>query len=49
MRILRNGIINLTGITDDMLADAEDFSEVLKEFVGWCEDGQGKYEVYAWI
>lgn len=45
---LRNSIINLTGITDDILADAEDFSEVLKEFVGWCEDGQGKYEVYAW-
>lgn len=48
MSKLTDTIINLTGITDDLLADARDFSEVLKEFVDWCENGQGKYEVYAW-
>ena len=36
---------NLTGITNDMVADAPDFEAVLKDFAAWCADAE---TVYAW-
>ena len=35
----------LTGITNDMVADAADFETVLKDFAAWCDDAE---TVYAW-
>ena len=35
----------LTGITNDMVADAAGFETVLKDFAAWCEDAE---TVYAW-
>ena len=36
---------NLTGITNDMVADAADFETVLRAFDAWCGDAE---TVYAW-
>ena len=35
----------LTGITNDMVAEAPDFETVLGQFAAWCEDAE---TVYAW-
>ena len=35
----------LTGITNDMVAEAPDFETVLGRFAAWCEDAE---TVYAW-
>ena len=35
----------LTGITNDMVADAAVFETALKDFAAWCEDAE---TVYAW-
>ena len=35
----------LTGITNDMVADAAGFETVLEDFAAWCEDAE---TVYAW-
>ena len=35
----------LTGITNDMVAEAPDFETVLDRFAAWCEDAE---TVYAW-
>ena len=35
----------LTGITNDMVADAADFETVLKDFAAWCDDAE---TIYAW-
>lgn len=36
---------NLTGITNDMVADAQNFAAALAEFAAWCADAE---TVYAW-
>ncbi len=36
---------NLTGITNDMVADAPGFAAVLGDFAAWCDDAE---TVYAW-
>lgn len=36
---------NLTGITNDMVADAPNFAAALAEFAAWCADAE---TVYAW-
>ena len=36
---------NLTGITNDMVADAPDFETALNSFAAWCGDAE---TVYAW-
>ena len=36
---------NLTGITNDMVADAEGFETVLADFAAWCGDAE---TVFAW-
>ena len=35
----------LTGITNDMVADAADFETVLNDFAAWCDDAE---TIYAW-
>lgn len=35
----------LTGITNDMVADAPDFAPILARFAAWCDDAE---TVYAW-
>lgn len=37
--------IELTGITDEMLAKESEFSEVMDDFVKWCGDS---YTIYSW-
>ena len=39
-------ILKLTGITAEMLADADSFEAVLMRFCEWC--GSGDYIVYSW-
>ena len=38
-------IIKLTGITDDMLADAPAYAEAINSFIEWCSDAD---IIYAW-
>jgi DNA polymerase III epsilon subunit-like protein len=38
-------ITKLTGITDEMLADAPHYEEVIGDFIEWCDDSE---VVYAW-
>lgn len=45
---LSKHIQELTGISDEMLADAPDFQAVLAEFIDWCGRGEGGYTIYSW-
>ncbi len=42
---IREKIVNLTGITDETVAEAKNFEEVFYEFVAWCESD---YIIYSW-
>lgn len=41
-------IQKLTGITTEMLSDADDFAIVLNEFLTWCSAGGDHYDIYSW-
>lgn len=41
-------ISKLTGITDQTLEGAKDFSATLEEFISWCEKDDGRYEIFSW-
>lgn len=38
----------MTGITEDMLADAPGFEEAFGRFAGWCSATGHQYIIYAW-
>lgn len=42
--------VELTGITDDTVSDAEEFKECFYDFLDWCAsfDGMYGYEVFSW-
>ncbi|MCI5892877.1 MAG: exonuclease domain-containing protein [Clostridiales bacterium] len=42
--------VELTGISDETVADAADFEECFFDFLKWCGSFAGKngYEIYAW-
>jgi len=42
---IREKIVNLTGITDEKVAEAEGFEKVFSDFVEWCETD---YIIYSW-
>ena len=37
--------VELTGITDEMLVDAQLFADVMDEFIAWCGEN---YTIYSW-
>ena len=43
---VRKKFENLTGITTEMLADADTFQNAFARFVEWC--GEQDYEIYSW-
>ena len=45
---LRRSIVNLTGITDDMLQFAPGFSDALKAFFKWCNHCGDNVQIIQW-
>ena len=45
---IRNKYRELTGISSEMIAGAEDFSIILDKFLKWCISLGGEYTIYAW-
>lgn len=48
VKCITKKIQRLTGITDEILAEAPDFITVLTEFIAWCEKGRGNYDIFSW-
>ena len=46
--VIEKKISNLTGITDDMVANAPKFNEALKMFTNWCLGTGDDVTIYAW-
>lgn len=47
-RSLRRSIVQLTGITDEKLQQAPDFTKAMKWFFEWCLQGGEQLEVIQW-
>ncbi len=45
---IRKKISELTGITDDMVANAPSFREALRMFTTWCRGTGDEVKIYAW-
>lgn len=45
---IESKIKKLTGITDEMVADAPRFNDALKSFLNWCLKSGDKIKIYAW-
>lgn len=45
---IRKKISELTGITDDMIANAPSFREALRMFTTWCLGTGDEVKIYAW-